>query len=89
MAAESFITQKGSTFPARVHLKLQFTDDTMLTVSLTGMGVIQALKDDELANSYVYKRDFSATISQLLDELVPFGWTEKLDVFSKFISTRC
>lgn len=54
---------KGSIVPAKFHLKLCFSDDTALTVALTGMGVIQALKDDELENSYVYRRDFSQVAS--------------------------
>ncbi len=49
--------------PAKVHLNLHFTDNTMLTVALTGMGVIKAVKDAELEDSYVYKRDFSAKAS--------------------------
>jgi formamidopyrimidine-DNA glycosylase len=48
-----------STLPNKFHLKLDFSDDTSLTVTLTGMGVIQTLKDDELEKSYVYRRDFS------------------------------
>jgi formamidopyrimidine-DNA glycosylase len=53
----------GSTVPNKFHLKLNFSDDTSLTVALTGMGVIQILKDDELKRSYVYKRDFSELTS--------------------------
>jgi formamidopyrimidine-DNA glycosylase len=53
----------GSTVPNKFHLKLDFSDDTSLTVALTGMGVIQILKDDELERSYVYRRDFSEVIS--------------------------
>jgi formamidopyrimidine-DNA glycosylase len=52
-----------STVPSKFHLKLDFNDDTSLTVALTGMGVIQTLKDDELERSYVYKRDFSEVTS--------------------------
>jgi formamidopyrimidine-DNA glycosylase len=52
-----------STVPSKFHLKLDFSDDTSLTVALTGMGVIQTLKDDELERSYVYKRDFSEVTS--------------------------
>jgi formamidopyrimidine-DNA glycosylase len=52
-----------STVPNKFHLKLDFSDDTSLTVTLTGMGVIQTLKDDELERSYVYKRDFSKVTS--------------------------
>ena len=54
---------RGSTVPNKFHLKLDFSDDTSLTVALTGMGVIQILKDDELERSYVYKRDFSEVTS--------------------------
>jgi formamidopyrimidine-DNA glycosylase len=59
---------KGSVVPAKFHLKLSFSDGTALTVALTGMGVIQALKDDELERSYVYKRDFLSTVPSPMDE---------------------
>jgi formamidopyrimidine-DNA glycosylase len=59
---------RGSVVPAKFHLKLCFSDDTALTVALTGMGVIQALKDSELGSSYVYKRDFLSTVSSPMDE---------------------
>jgi formamidopyrimidine-DNA glycosylase len=55
--------KSGSTVPNKFHLKLDFSDGTLLTVALTGMGVIQTLKDDELERSYVYKRDFSKVTS--------------------------
>ncbi len=51
--------KNNSTVPAKVHLKLDFKDNSKLTVTLTGMGVIQAVNDEELGGSYVYKRDFS------------------------------
>jgi formamidopyrimidine-DNA glycosylase len=54
-----------STVPKKFHLKLDFDDNTTLTVSLSGMGVIQTLKDDELDRSYVYRRDFSEVPSPL------------------------
>jgi formamidopyrimidine-DNA glycosylase len=56
---------KGSTVPNKFHLKLDFSDDTSLTVALTSMGVIQALRDDELERSYVFKRDFSEVTSPI------------------------
>jgi formamidopyrimidine-DNA glycosylase len=59
---------KGSIVPDKFHLKLCFSDDTALTVTLTGMGVIQALKDDELKNSYVYKRHLLSTVPSPIDE---------------------
>jgi formamidopyrimidine-DNA glycosylase len=55
----------GSVVPKKFHLKLDFIDGTFLTVALTGMGVIQALRDDELKGSYVYRRDFSDVASPL------------------------
>jgi formamidopyrimidine-DNA glycosylase len=57
--------KRGNAVPGRFHLKIDFDDNTLLTVALTGMGVIQALKDDELKESYVYKRDFSQVTSPL------------------------
>ena len=55
----------SSTIPKKSHLKLDFNDNTSLTVALTGMGVIQAMMDDELERSYVYRRDFSEVASPL------------------------
>ncbi len=49
----------------KFHLELKFTDNSRLTVTLTGMGVIQALKDEDLGKSYVYRRDFSSTASPM------------------------
>ncbi len=54
---------KDSTLPSKYHFKLTFTDGTALTETLTGMGIIQALTDEELQHSYVYRRDFSAAAS--------------------------
>jgi formamidopyrimidine-DNA glycosylase len=59
---------KESIVPAKFHLKLCFSDNTTLTVALTGMGIIQALKDDELESSYVYRRDFSQVASPTDDK---------------------
>ena len=59
---------KGSIAPKKFHFKLCFSDDTALTVALTGMGVVQALKDNELEGSYVYRRDFLSKASSPIDE---------------------
>jgi formamidopyrimidine-DNA glycosylase len=56
----------------RFHLRLDFSDGTLLTVRLTSMGVIQVLKDDELERSYVYKRDFDSTKFSPTDEEFTF-----------------
>lgn len=53
----------SNTVPRKFHLKLDFNDNTALTVTLTGMGVIQAFRDNQLEQSYVYRRDFSEVSS--------------------------
>jgi formamidopyrimidine-DNA glycosylase len=50
---------EGSAVPEKFHLNLQFSDKTSLTVTLTGLGGIQAFNDSDLDKSYVYRRDFS------------------------------
>lgn len=68
-----------STLPLKFHLLLRFQDDTTLTVTLTGMGVIQTLEDEELKQSYVYRRDFSAVASPTEDsEFTLERFTEEL-----------
>jgi formamidopyrimidine-DNA glycosylase len=57
---------------SRFHLRLDFSDGTLLTVRLTSMGVIQVLGDDELESSYVYKRDFDSTKLSATDEEFTF-----------------
>jgi formamidopyrimidine-DNA glycosylase len=46
------------TVPSKLHLRVDFSDDSALAVRLTGMGVIQVFGDDEVERSYVYRRDF-------------------------------
>jgi formamidopyrimidine-DNA glycosylase len=53
------------TVPEKVHLKVDFTDNTTLTVRLTGMGLIYVANNHELDRVYLYKRDFSGTPSPL------------------------
>ncbi|MCW4028732.1 MAG: hypothetical protein NWE92_03700 [Candidatus Bathyarchaeota archaeon] len=55
----------GSVAPKKFHLKVTFNDQTSFTVTLTGMGIIQALPDADLNSSYVYRRDFSDVPSPL------------------------
>jgi len=54
--------------PEKFHIKVDFTDGTVLTVRLTSMGVIQAVDDDGLGDSYLYKRDFSEKASPADEE---------------------
>jgi formamidopyrimidine-DNA glycosylase len=60
---------KGAVLPKKYTLKLTFTDESALTDTLTGMGIIHALTDEELSGSYVYRRDFSATADPLEADL--------------------
>ncbi len=64
----------------KFHLRMNFIDDTFLTVRLASMGIIQALKDDELESSYVYKRDFDSA------KLSPLGKEFTFDRFSKMMA---
>lgn len=59
--------QKGATLPKKYNLKITFSDQTALTVTLTGMGMIKSHTDDELQNSYLYMRDFSTVASPVED----------------------
>jgi formamidopyrimidine-DNA glycosylase len=56
------------TVPKKFHLKVDFSDNMVLTVRLTSMGVIQALKDDNLERSYVFRRDFNSLVLSPIDE---------------------
>ena len=66
--------------PEKIHLKITFTDNTMFTVRLTGMGVIKTVKNSDLEQSYLYKRDFSDVLSPLDDAFT-------LNHFSELLST--
>ncbi len=57
--------QSQNSLPSKFHLKLTFQDGTALTVSLTGLGCIQAVAQEDLGNNYLYKRDFSEVPSPL------------------------
>jgi len=54
-----------NTVPSKFHLKLSFQDSTTLTVSLTGLGCIQAVIEADLEKNYLYRRDFSQVTSPL------------------------
>jgi formamidopyrimidine-DNA glycosylase len=68
---EIFYHKDAANVP-RFHLRVDFSDGTLLTVRLTSMGVIQVLRDDELERSYVYKRDFDPTKLSPADEEFTF-----------------
>jgi formamidopyrimidine-DNA glycosylase len=56
------------TVPNKLHLRVDFSDGAALAVRLTGMGVIQVFRDDELERSYVYRRDFLSGKPSLTDD---------------------
>jgi len=72
------IHTSGKTVPMKFHLKVDFSDDTVLTVRLTSMGLIHAMKDNELERSYVFRRDFNSEVSSPIDEEFTFERFSKL-----------
>lgn len=70
---------KKNDITTKFHLNLAFTDNSQLTIVLTGMGVIQAFKNENLEKSYVYKRDFSNTVSPIDDaRFTPENFSKEL-----------
>ncbi|TRO46226.1 hypothetical protein E2P65_06095, partial [Candidatus Bathyarchaeota archaeon] len=66
----------SESLPEKHHLKLDFDDGTALTVRLTSMGVISAVEDSGLPESYVYARDFSERASPMGEEFTYERFTE-------------
>ena len=70
------------------HLRLDFSDGTVLTVRLTSMGVIQVLRDEELERSYVYKRDFdSANLSPTDEEFTFERFSKRMADHNKMLKS--
>ena len=65
---EIFYHSPEATVPEKFHLKIDFSDKTALTVRFTSMGGMRVLKDAELMDSYVFKRDFNTEILSPIDE---------------------
>lgn len=65
--------------PKQAHLTLGFSDGTLLTVELTGFGLIYMAADNRLADIYVYKRDFLSGVS-------PFDKEFTFDQFSSALT---
>jgi formamidopyrimidine-DNA glycosylase len=70
-----------SASPEKFHIMVDFTDGTALTVRLTSMGVIQAVDDEGLRDSYLYNRDFS-------DKASPVDKEFTFERFTELISER-
>ncbi len=75
---EIFYNTSEKTVPSKFHLKVDFSDDTVLTVRLTSMGLIHAVKDNDLERSYVYRRDFNPEVLSPIDEEFTFERFSKL-----------
>ena len=73
-----FYHTSEKTVPEKFHLKVDFSDDTVLTVRLTSMGLINAVKDNDLKRSYVYRRDFNPEVPSPIDEEFTFERFSKL-----------
>ena len=65
---EIFYHSTQKTVPEKYHLRVDLNDDTALTVRLTSMGGIHVVKDGELNDSYVYKRDFNLHVISPMDD---------------------
>jgi formamidopyrimidine-DNA glycosylase len=65
---EIFYNSTQKTVPEKYHLRVDLNDDTVLTVRLTSMGGIHVVKDGELSDSYVYKRDFNPHVISPMDD---------------------
>jgi formamidopyrimidine-DNA glycosylase len=58
--------------PSKFHLRVDFSDDSVLTVRLTSMGHFSAFKDSDLEHSYIYRRDFNSQIASPIGEEFTF-----------------
>jgi formamidopyrimidine-DNA glycosylase len=63
----------------KFHLKLEMQDTAVLTVSLTGIGCIQAVEGTSLKNNYLYRRDFSDILNPLEANFTFNHFLERLD----------
>ena len=77
---EIFYHSSEATVPKKFHVKIDFSDETVLTVRFTSMGGLRVLKDNELMDSYVFKRDFNPETLSPIDEDFTF------ERFSRFLS---
>jgi formamidopyrimidine-DNA glycosylase len=59
--------ENGGEIP-KYHLRLDFTDGSRLTTRITSMGIISAVKDEDLDQSYLYRRDFLGGVSPTSEE---------------------
>jgi formamidopyrimidine-DNA glycosylase len=65
---EIFYHVNEATVPEKFHVAIDFSDKTTLTVRFTSMGGMKVLKNAELMDSYVFKRDFNTEILSPTDD---------------------
>jgi formamidopyrimidine-DNA glycosylase len=75
---EIFYHSCETALPEKYHLRIDFCDNTVVTVRFTSMGGVRVLKDDELTNSYVFKRDFNPEMLSPVDKNFTFERFSKL-----------
>jgi len=75
---EIFYHSYEATVPEKFHLRIDFSDKTALTARFTSMGGMMVLKDTELMNSYVFKRDFNPETLSPVEEDFTFERFSKL-----------
>ena len=79
---EVFYHSQDSTLPDKFHLRIDFSDKSSLTVRLMSMGGIHVFEDDELIDSYMFKRDFNPEVVSPMDATFTF------DKFSKSLQNN-
>ena len=58
--------------PDKFHLRIDFKDNTTLTVRLTSMGSIYVMKNNDLKYSYIFQRNFNPMLLSPIDERFNF-----------------
>ena len=75
---EIFYHTNATATPEKFHLRIDFNDDTALTVRLISMGGIHVMQNSDLMNSYIFKRDFNPNVLSPADKEFTFERFSKL-----------
>jgi len=75
---EIFYCSNQQNIQEKFHVKIDFSDRTALTIRFTNMGGMRVLKDSELMDSYVFRRDFNLEILSPISEDFTFDRFSKL-----------
>lgn len=79
--------EKGEQLPKKLHLRVDFTDGSALTVSLKGFGLAYVANDDKLEQVYSYRRDFLEGVSPLEEKFTLDYVVEALEKKKKTLKT--